>query len=50
MFMILVIDDDESIRRSLRLLLTAEGYRVEIANDDKDALKKIEMMEALRLI
>jgi CheY-like chemotaxis protein len=42
--MILVIDDDESIRRSLRLLLTAEGYQVETANDDKDALKKMEMM------
>jgi len=42
--MILVIADDESIRRSLRLLLTAEGYQVETANDDKDALKKMEMM------
>lgn len=38
---ILIIDDDESIRKSLRLLLLAEGYDVETANDGGDALLKL---------
>jgi CheY-like chemotaxis protein len=43
--MIMVIDDDEPIRKSLRLLLTAEGYQVETANDGSDALKKLETVK-----
>ncbi|HTK08207.1 MAG TPA: response regulator [Ktedonobacteraceae bacterium] len=39
--MIMVVDDDEPIRNSLRLLLMGEGYQVETASDGGDALKKL---------
>jgi len=42
--MILVVDDDEPIRKSLRLLLTAEGYQVETASDGSDALKRLTLI------
>src|SRR5437764_6723312 len=39
---ILVIDDEPDIRESLELLLTAENYRVELAVNATEGLKKLE--------
>jgi DNA-binding NtrC family response regulator len=39
---ILVIDDEPDIRESLEALLTHEGYRVEMANNGTDGLKRLE--------
>lgn len=38
---ILVVDDDESILRSISLVLRREGYEVESAKTAKDALDKL---------
>lgn len=38
---ILVVDDEESIRRTLKLLLESEGYEVITANNGKDGLAKL---------
>lgn len=43
--MIMVVDDDEPIRKSLRLLLMSEGHQVETASDGGDALKKLEAIK-----
>ncbi|HEY4384674.1 MAG TPA: response regulator [Ktedonobacteraceae bacterium] len=43
--MIMIVDDDEPIRKSLQLLLTSEGYQVETASDGGDALKKLETVK-----
>jgi len=37
---ILVVDDDESICRTLSLILEAEGYETDIANTGKEAIEK----------
>lgn len=44
MVMLLVVDDDRSIRKSLQMLLRSEGYEVETASDGSDALKKLETL------
>jgi DNA-binding response OmpR family regulator len=37
---ILVVDDDESVADSLRLLLKIDGHEVEVAGDGETALAK----------
>jgi len=37
---ILVVDDDESIRKTLAEILRAEGYRVDTAENGRDAIAK----------
>src|SRR5436305_3152138 len=39
---ILVIDDEPDIRESLEVLLTSEGYRVELAGNATEGLKRLE--------
>lgn len=39
---ILVVDDDVNIRKSLKAILSAEGYRVDLAADGKEAIRKTE--------
>ena len=39
---ILVVDDEESIRDLLRLVLTGEGYSVVTANDGEEAIEYLE--------
>jgi two-component system, NtrC family, response regulator HydG len=39
---ILVVDDDESIRKSFEAILSDEGYSVDLASDGKEAIKKSE--------
>jgi DNA-binding NtrC family response regulator len=39
---ILVVDDEESIRKVLATILEEEGYKVEIAKSGKEAIKKSE--------
>ena len=39
---ILIVDDDASLRDSLRLVLDAEGYDVDVAGDGEEALESIE--------
>jgi DNA-binding response OmpR family regulator len=46
---ILVVDDDEAIRTLLQEELIDEGYKVIIASNARDALKKVEE-EALDLV
>lgn len=41
--MILVVDDDSSIRGVYKDLLTSHGYEVVLANDGKDALEKFKI-------
>jgi DNA-binding response OmpR family regulator len=38
---ILVVDDDEAVRESIRLALEVEGYDVEVAGDGLDALASV---------
>jgi CheY-like chemotaxis protein len=38
---VLVVDDDEDIRESLRELLEEEGFRVETAADGQEALERL---------
>lgn len=42
---VLVVDDFEMIRESLRALLTSEGHRVTLASDAKEATQLISAME-----
>lgn len=37
---ILIVDDDESIRKTLSLILEEEGYTVDMAQNGKEAIKK----------
>jgi CheY-like chemotaxis protein len=39
---VLVVEDDESIRNSLRLVLEDEGYTVEVAGNGREALQRLE--------
>ena len=39
---ILVVDDDETIRRTLRINLRARGYEVEVVGSGRDALSTLE--------
>ena len=39
---ILIVDDEESVRESLNLWFTEDGYRVECAENAKEALSKLE--------
>ncbi len=39
---ILVVDDDVNIRKSLKAILSAEGYHVDLAADGKEAISKTE--------
>lgn len=38
---ILVVEDDEGIRETLRLVIELEGYQVQTATNGKDALEKL---------
>src|SRR3954462_7247127 len=38
---ILVVDDDQAVRESLRRALTLQGYEVELAGDGEEALFKL---------
>jgi two-component system response regulator AtoC len=40
---ILIVDDDESLRESLQLVLSAEGYEAVCAADAEDALRQLEI-------
>lgn len=39
---ILAVDDDVNIRKSLEVILSAEGYCVDLAADGKEAIRKTE--------
>ena len=39
---ILVVDDDVNIRKTLKAILSAEGYEVDLAADGKEAIRKTE--------
>ncbi|MGB9802797.1 sigma-54-dependent transcriptional regulator [Desulfofundulus sp.] len=39
--LILVVDDEESVRQTLKDILTDHGYRVEVARDGREGLEKI---------
>jgi len=39
---VLVVDDQESIRKSLKGILSDEGYRVDVASDGAEAMKRVE--------
>lgn len=47
---ILVVDDDEPTRNSLREILEDEGYRVETASNGQEAIDKLERDEPPDLI
>ena len=40
MAIILVVEDEESVRELLRLYLEKEGFQVELASDGEEALKR----------
>ncbi|MEX2613741.1 MAG: response regulator, partial [Gaiellaceae bacterium] len=40
---ILVVDDERAVRDSLRRALELEGYRVELAEDGEEALRRLEL-------
>ena len=39
---ILIVDDEDSIRRTLSILLKRNGYSIEEASDGVEALKKLD--------
>jgi len=47
---ILVVDDESSIRKLLRVRLTREGYSVQEAEDGEDALKQMEVYSPQAII
>lgn len=48
--MILIIEDDENIRKLLRIILTSQGYEVDEAKDGEEALTKFDKLDKYRLI
>ncbi len=46
--LILVIDDEESMRDSCSLILAKEGYKTETAPDGESGLKKIKELKLWR--
>lgn len=48
--MILIIEDEENIRKLLKIILTAEGYEVDEAKDGEEALKKFHTSNKYKLI
>lgn len=47
---ILIIEDDEGIRATLRLMLEIEGYRIATAGNGKEGLEQLPRMERPCLI
>ncbi|MDQ0286757.1 two-component system response regulator AtoC [Desulfofundulus luciae] len=43
--LILIVDDEESVRQSLKDILTDHGYRVETARDGREGLEKITALD-----
>ena len=43
---ILIVDDDDALRESLQLVLSAEGYEVAVARNGEEALEQIERAPA----
>ena len=43
---ILVVDDERAVRESLRRALELEGYRVELASDGEEALRRLALQPA----
>lgn len=48
--MVLVVDDDKSIRLSLKLILERNGYEVAMAEEPKEAVRIIRDMPAVELV
>jgi two-component system response regulator AtoC len=48
--LILVVDDEESVRQTLKDILTDHGYRVETARDGREGLEKITMLDPAAVI
>ncbi|AEG16361.1 two component, sigma54 specific, transcriptional regulator, Fis family [Desulfofundulus kuznetsovii DSM 6115] len=48
--LILVVDDEESVRQSLKDILTDYGYRVETARDGREGLEKITTLDPATVI
>ena len=42
---ILIVDDDQDVRESVKMILESNGYNVETAVDGDDCLKKLVKME-----
>jgi CheY-like chemotaxis protein len=47
---VLVVDDDVDLRETMRDVLEAEGYRVVVASNGKDALEQVRQVPAPGLI
>ena len=48
--MVLVVDDDKSIRLSLKLILERNGYEVAMAEEPKEAIRIIRDIPAVELV
>jgi len=48
--LILIVDDDEDIREILKVFLEADGHRVNVATDGRDAWKQLLTAECPTLI
>ncbi|WP_207712826.1 sigma-54 dependent transcriptional regulator [Desulfofundulus sp. TPOSR] len=48
--LILIVDDEESVRQSLKDILTDYGYRVETARDGREGLEKITTLDPATVI
>lgn len=42
--LVLVVDDDEGVRELMQYLVTREGFRVELAGDGEEALRRVEAL------
>ena len=42
--LVLVVDDDEGVRELMQFLVTREGFRVELAGDGEEALRRVEAL------
>lgn len=47
---ILVIDDDRMVRETLKIILTAAGHEVSLANDGKEGLKALATVQPQLII